>query len=165
MEKNRVFNNILDECLERLLVKSETIEQCLSSYPEYATELRPLLETMAATREALDIQPRPEFKTRARYQFQSALRVSSAKKSLPFFRWQPQWAMAVVSILAVLLTGGGTVAAASYSMPDSPLYPVKLATEQVQLAPANSDMNKARLYAKLADKRVNEVVYIASKGL
>ena len=35
-EESREFDNILDECLERLLVKGETIEQCLQSYPEHA---------------------------------------------------------------------------------------------------------------------------------
>ena len=35
-EKSKEFNNVLNECLERLLVKGETMEQCLRSYPEQA---------------------------------------------------------------------------------------------------------------------------------
>lgn len=164
MKNNREFNDILEICLERLLDNGETIEQCLSAYPQYAEQLRPLLETTVTTRQALAIQPRSEFKTRARYQFQSALQDFKPKKSLPFFSWQPQWVMAVVIILAVLFTGGGTVAAAGRSMPDSPLYPIKLVTEQVQLALTTSTISKAKLYAKLADKRVAEIVYVANKG-
>ena len=49
-------------------------------------------------------------------------------------------------------------------MPDNPLYPVKLATEQAQLALTPSDMDKAELYAKLADRRVVEIIYMANKG-
>ena len=45
MENNKQFNTILDECLERLLTGQETVEQCLQRYPEYATELEPLLRT------------------------------------------------------------------------------------------------------------------------
>ena len=164
MKKTKEFNNILNDCLERLLVKGETIEQCLQSYPDYAAEIEPLLQTAMATKKAVAIQPSPEFKARARYQFQSALREVKPKRALPLFGWQPQWAVAIAVVLVVLLAGGGTVTAAGYSMPDSPLYPVKLATEQVQLTLTPSDIGKAELYAKLADRRVAEIVYIVNKG-
>jgi hypothetical protein len=67
-------------------------------------------------------------------------------------------------VLVVLLAGGGTVAAAGNSMPDQPLYPVKLATEQAQLTLTPSALGKAELYAKLADKRVAEIVQMADKN-
>ena len=65
-------------------------------------------------------------------------------------------------VLVLLLAGGGTVAAASNSMPDNPLYPVKMATEQVRLTLTHSDINKAELYTELADRRVAEIIYLAS---
>jgi len=164
MRKSKEFDNILDDCLERLLTKGETIEQCLESYPEQADELKPLLQTVLATKKAAAIEPRPEFKARARYQFLSALQAMEAKRSRPFLGWQPRWATAVITVLILLLVGGSTVAAASNSMPDKPLYPVKLATEQVQLALTPSDIGKAQLLAKLADKRVAEIVYLANQG-
>ena len=158
------FDNVLDECLERLLVKGETIEQCLQGYPEQAANLKPLLQTALATKKAVAIQPRAEFKAKARYQFRSALQEAASRRRHPFFGWFPRWATVVAIVLAVLLAGGGTVAAASHSMPDSFLYPVKLATEQAQLALTPSDIGKARLCAKLADRRVAEIIYIANKG-
>ena len=164
MKKDKEFNNILDECLERLLVKSETIEQCLLSYPEYAAELEPLLRTVVATRKALAIQPSPEFKSKARYQFHSALQEVKPKRRLPFLGWHPRWAIATAVFLALLLAGSGTVVAAGNSMPDGFLYPVKLATEQVQLTLTTSNLSKAELYAKLADRRVAEIIYMANKG-
>jgi len=157
------FNNILDECLERIL-GGETLEQCLKLYPEQAAELRPLLETVLAVKEASAVEPRPEFKARARYQFRSALEEKAAPKRRPFFGWMPRWATALAIILVLLLAGGGTVVAASNSMPDSILYPVKLATEQVQLVFTTSELGKAQLCANFADKRVEEVIYMAEKG-
>ena len=56
------------------------------------------------------------------------------------------------------------MAAASNSMPDEPLYQVKLATEQVWLTLNFSDMGKARLNAVLADRRVAEIIYLAGEG-
>ena len=162
--KNKEFDNILDECLERLLVKGETIEQCLASYPEQATELEPLLQTALAAKKVSAIQPRPEFRARARYQFHSALREIKTKRGRRFFGWQPRWATAVAIVLILLLAGGSTVAAAGNSMPDGTLYPMKLATEQVRLKLTLSDLGKAQLYANFADNRVLEIAHMAKEG-
>ena len=163
MNKAREFNDILDECLERL-VKGGTIEECLASYPELAAELEPLLQTAMAARKASVIQPRPEFRAKARYQFHSALQAMESRKSRSFFGWQRRWVTAITVVLVLLLAGGGTVMAASNSMPDGTLYPVKLATEQVWLALTPSSLGKARVYTKLADRRVAEIIYMAGKN-
>ncbi len=70
--------------------------------------------------------------------------------------------MAVVLVL--LLAGSSTVAAASTSMPDGLLYPVKLATEQVQLVLTPSALAKAELYTRLADKRVLEIARMVAEN-
>ena len=164
IKNNREFSDILDECLERLFSKGETLEQCLASYPGQATELRPLLETALAAKQASAIEPRSEFKARARYEFRSALQGMEAKRGLSFLEWWPRWATVVAIVLVLLLAGGGTVTAASGSMPNGFLYPVKIASEQVRLTLTPSKLGKAELYANLADKRVSEIVYVASKG-
>ncbi|MFC1901269.1 hypothetical protein ACFLYN_06740, partial [Chloroflexota bacterium] len=133
MNKDNNIENIFDECLERILLNGETIEQCLESFPEYAEELKPLLETALTANVVSSIQPGSEFRDRARHQLQTAFRDMEQKKSTPFFNWnwQPRWATAAITIaLVLLLSGGGTVAAAAGTMPDNTLYPVKLATEQ-----------------------------------
>jgi hypothetical protein len=160
MKRAKEFDNILDDCLERLLDKSQTLEQCLAHYPVQAVALKPLLETALLVKKASAIYPDPEFKSRARYQFHAALREMPAKR---LFLW-PRWATAVTAVVILLLAGGGTVAAASNSMPDGLLYPVKLATEQVRLALTPSDIGKAELYAKLADNRVAEIASVVSSG-
>ncbi len=164
MRKNKEFDNILDECLERLLVKGETVEQCLSAYPEQAAELEPLLQTALMTSELKTIQPRPDFRARARYQLRSELREAATRRGFRFFGWQPRWATAVAIVLVLILAGSGTVAAASNSMPGETLYPTKLATERVRLAMTFSDLDKAQLYARFADKRVLEIARMAEKG-
>jgi hypothetical protein len=146
------------------MLAGESLGQCLKLYPEQAVELKPLLETVLAVKEASAFEPSPEFRARARYQFRSALGEKAAPKRRPFFGWLPQWATALSIVLVVLLAGGGTVVAASNSMPDGILYPVKLATENVQLALNTSEVGKARLCADFADRRVAEIVYMAEKG-
>jgi hypothetical protein len=164
MNLNDRFNNILNECLDRI-IKGETVEDCLKSYPEQAGELEPLLRTAKSARIASTIQPRPEFKSRARAEFQSAVREMQAKKTerKPLISWprlwQPAWSIAVAAIAVIVLGGGSTLAAASNSMPDSALYSVKIATENVQLSLTPSDIGKAELNAKFADRRVDEIIY------
>jgi hypothetical protein len=163
MKKNSDFENILDECLERI-IKGGTVERCLKSYPEQALELEPLLRTAQAAREASVIMPRAEFKARARYEFRSALHdeVSQQPRTVSIFK--RGWVVALMVIGILMVSGGGVALAAGNSMPDSPLYPMKLATERVQLALTPAAVDKAQLCAALADRRVVEIIYLADKG-
>ncbi len=163
MTRMNEFDNILDECLQRL-VEGGSIEACLSRYPGYASELEPLLRTAQATLKAADIKPRPEFRDRARYQFQSALREMPVKGKQGFFSFLKPGLATVIGVAIVLLAGGATVAAAGNSLPGEPLYQVKLTTESVRLALTPSDLGKAALNASFADERVDEIIRMAEKG-
>lgn len=163
MRKDKQFENILNDCLERLS-RGEALEACLAEYPERAKEIRPLLEMALAARRASDIVPRPEFRERASREFQEAIRELKPARSRGFiFNFKPVWVTAV-ALVVLLIAGGGTVYAASNSLPDSPLYQVKLATEQVRLTFTFSDIGKAELYARFADERIDEIVKMAEKG-
>ena len=164
--KRKEFDNILNECLERILTEGETVEQCLADYPDYASELEPLLQTALFARKASAVKPSPEFRDRARYQMRVALQEMETKgeRRSFFFGLRPQWATVVITVLVLLLSSGGTAAAAGNSMPDGTLYPVKLATERVRLALTPSALGKAELYVKLVDKRVTEIIKMAEKG-
>jgi hypothetical protein len=166
--EDQKLNEVLDQCLDRMF-RGESVEKCLQDHPELAAELEPLLRTaLAARKTSSTIQPRAEFKARARYEFMAELHDrAEQKKKFRFsiqWRWQSVWAIALTAMVIVVLSASGTVLAASNSMPDDTLYPVKLATEQAQVAMTRSDVAKAELHAKLADKRVEEIVYVAGKG-
>jgi hypothetical protein len=163
MNKMKDFDNILDECLQRLL-QGDSVEACLSRYPEHAAELEPLLRTARNTMKATDIRPRPEFRDRARYQFQMAIREMPVKESRGFFTVFKPALVTVIMLAIVLLAGGGVVAAAGNSLPGSPLYSVKLATESVRLALTPSALGKAELNAQFANERIDEIIKLAEKG-
>jgi hypothetical protein len=162
MKRAREFDDILNECIERVL-KGEPVEACLKAYPEHVAELEPLLKTAVDTRNAAAITPRPEFRQQAAYEFQSALReLRPSKRSS--LRWQVRLVTALSLVVIILMAGTGTVAAASNSLPDEPLYTVKLATEDMRLALTPSALGKAELYTQFADKRVDEIIKMADKG-
>ena len=167
MVDDKKLNEILDNCLERVLVENETVDACLKSYPERADELKPLLKTALATRKvSLAIEPDPRFRALAKQRFLQEAREAAEKKSRPAFNiFRPRWATAVVSIsLALLLAFSGMVVTAGNSMPRDALYSVKLAMEQVMLTLSFSDEAKAETYIKLADRRIEEIIYLAEKG-
>jgi hypothetical protein len=162
------FENILDECLERLR-QGESVEQCLERYPDQAAELAPLLRVAMASQKTYSaLKPRPEFKARARHELEAHMRGREPKpkpKKASAIGWVPRWAVVVASVVLIFLVAGtGTVAASTSSMPDDTLYPVKLATERVRLGLSRGDINKARVNVRLADRRVKEIVYLAKKG-
>jgi hypothetical protein len=167
MSKSKRIDEIFAECLEQMF-HGESIEQCVSKYPAQAEELRKLLATAVAARKAAAVEPAPEFRERARYRLQAALREKAAAKAERkwsfSWNWQPRWAVALTAVVVLLAGGSGTVLAANNSMPGQPLYAVKLASEKVKLAVTTSSTAKAEVYAGLAERRVNEIVYLAANG-
>ena len=162
---NKKVNNIdgiLDICLNRILVDGESVEQCLADYPEYHDELKSLLDISIKTQKAMNtIAARPDFKARLRYELTSRMNYDNAPKSSSF-KWRLRWAPVALSFcIVLLLSGGGTVAAASDSMPADPLYNVKLASEQVQLFFTFDAAGKADLYTEFVAVRVDEIVSMA----
>lgn len=162
MKRDREFDDILNECIERVL-KGETIESCMASFPEHSAELEPLLRTAITTWNATEIQPRPEFRQRAANDFQAAIRDLKTRRTGTFV-WQVRLVTVLSVIVVILMAGTSTVAAASNSQPDEPLYGVKLFTEDVRVALTPSATSKAELYAQFADTRVSEIIKMADEG-
>ncbi len=165
---SRQLQDIFEECVERLR-QGDSVENCLMSYPEVAAELEILLRTaLNVNWRASMVQPRPYFKARARAQFiaaqQYAAQVKESKPKPTFFSLQRAWMPALAVVLILVLSSVGTAAAASNAMPDEPLYPVKIATEQAHLTLTFSDEDKAEINVKLAETRSQEIATMATQG-
>ena len=160
------IEDILDDCLERMF-KGESLEDCLKAYPEQAPELEPLLKTSFVIRQkSAAIQPDHEFKTRVRSQLQGMLyaRREKVERRAAIPIWRRGWAVAVASVLVIFLAGVGTVAASANALPDQPLYPVKLASEEIRLALTFSNLGKAKLHIQFAEQRAAEMAEVARAG-
>jgi len=160
------MEDILNECLERIF-KGESIEACLNAYPEQASKLEPLLRTgLVLMRKSAAIQPDAEYKARAQYQLQAMFyaKHKKAEKRARIPVWHRKWAVAMTTVLVVLLAGIGTVAASASALPDDALYPVKLAAEQVRVTVAFSDVDEAKLHLQFAERRAEEMTEMARQG-
>ncbi len=76
---------ILDQCLEDISLKHATLDECLAKYPDYAAELKPLLEAALALEQATDVRPTAEFKDKLRERILNF----SDPKDAPIFSDEP----------------------------------------------------------------------------
>ena len=170
MKTRRDFDDILDDCLERLR-QGERVEECAARYPAHSGELVPLLEVAATTMQAAASVPiRPEAKSRGMNRLGQAL----AQRSVPRerrFVW-PGWRRRVASplvialVAAVLATGTafGASVASSDSVPGDSLYWVKTTRENIVLMVPRSDRAKANEHIHLARVRAQEMGRLMEKG-
>ena len=160
------FEAALEDCCRRVR-QGESLANCLPDYPQQYREevarLVPLSERVAS----LGRDPSPEFQ--ARLERRLLARVQQAAKSqrvglrrllpLPFpMGTALRSAVATTAVLLVLaLSGVGAVSASADSLPDSPLYPVKVAKEWVQLAMARDGEAKVNVRANQIVQRGREL--------
>jgi hypothetical protein len=172
------LEEIYNICLDRI-DRGESIESCLLDYPEIASELQILLRTSRNIRWRTHlVGPRPEFKRRARAEFvrtlaneglnahYEAMRKRYSKRP-SFLGLQRAWAPALATLAMILILGSAgsvTATAAGNAMPDQPLYPVKLFTEEVRLTFSYSDTDKALANMRIAETRSEEIEAMASQG-
>jgi hypothetical protein len=161
------IEEVFNDCFERLLL-GESLESCLLRYPEYSDELDSMLRTaFDVKRKAFPVQPRPEFKYWARVRMQNVQYYSEREpeeEKVSGSNLRRNLAFSLAALLVFVIASSGTAAASSQAMPDEPLYTVKMAVEQAQLTLTTSDVDKAELYAHLAEKRAQEIAVMADKG-
>ncbi len=178
------FETVLDECLGRLK-EGDSIAVCLERYPEYAEELKPLLETAELVEPLRFTEPpRPEalargcqrflseaVRLREQQQTSAARETSLLQRIRDFFGagvGNPVLGRAVAAVVILLLlfgvVGRVVVQASETSLPGDPLYPVKQVTRQVQLITTlNSEARQEKAEQIRAEER-QEVQQATEQG-
>ena len=186
---NTTMNDVLDMALAQQQ-RQEPLPQILANFPDEAPALRPLLET-AATLELLQPVEMPAAEDRLADQaaFMAQLDQFAAPPVSPgfFVRLKEWWGqhrpdtlsifqqkesqkMSVLLLKAALVltmvfgSVGGTAVLAAESLPDSPLYPLKLTIEETQLALAKNPAQEATLQMAFAQERAEEIQQMTQKG-
>jgi len=164
----RDIETILDLCLDELR-KGKSIEYCLDLYPEFASELEPLLLLAKDIEEA----PKPELRKEAinltLIKIGEAAAVQRRRKPV-YEKWirspfvlKPAFAKAIAFVLVLVVAVWSIGALSARSFPGDLLYPLKLATERVKFTLTRSAEGKAELRITLADRRLEELVKSVEK--
>jgi hypothetical protein len=152
-----VTPEIFDECLLQLQ-NGVPLEKVLSSHPEQATDLRPLLEIAQRLSKAAGAPP-TSTQQRSRAGFlEKASRMSFRKKVSIWRRTSLRLAGAVMLALVLVFSGiWGVTQTSASSLPGDRLYPVKRSVENVRLRFAPSDAIRLNLEQEFDQRRKSEV--------
>lgn len=174
---------ILDNCIEALR-RGKTANDCLATYPDAAADLAPLLQTATRISAAPKVQVPESVMLAGKAAFLQEAAILRAESQRPqtnpkqrlglvanptfvLPRLRPlAWAPALSLVLAVILvlSTATSAFAASRSLPDDALYPVKLAAEQVQLALTTNPVERADLTMGFAERRGDEIATLSQMG-
>ena len=160
------IQSVLDECL-KALAAGESLEAVLARYPEQAAELRPLLLASHQVRGVPIARPRSHVQQAGWQRFLGeAIALERVHQRPTFSLWRPlrPLAMAASLLLVPFLAGGVTIYAASGSQPDSPLYGIKLATEEARLWFAFDENERANILLGQAETRLGEMNTMIEQG-
>jgi hypothetical protein len=170
------FEQLLDRCLQALH-RTRDIEEVLRDYPQYADQLRPLLEMALATRRHYaDVPEAPGGLAAGRERMlaaaaqQRARGIATAGAGVSRTKGQGFRLVFATRLVAILLLivvsvttlGGGIVWATSDSLPGDLLYPVKLATEDMRLALASAPGTQVDLALEFVEERSEEAQALAA---
>jgi hypothetical protein len=166
----RSFNSILDECLASIR-SGESVADCLARYPKHASRLRPILTLAARVQLSPRVQPRTQAQQQAwrqvrerAHQLRTGARRTSGAGSVSYGAFLKP-AAAVLGVFLVFASfGGGLAIAAQDAQPDSPLYSVKLATEDVRLWFVFDDTHEAEVLLDQSNTRIDEIRELVSEG-
>lgn len=129
--------DVLEICLEEI-EKGADVESLLIRYPEFAQELRPILQAASAAKGLSPSDPSEEILRRNRakvLQHAAEMREAQVKRAprLNWFAPLRRLAFTLAILVLAFFSGTNLVGAASTSLPGDELYPVKRSWERLQV--------------------------------
>lgn len=163
----RRYESILTECVDAMQLGA-SVEDCLDRYPQQAERLRPALLLAERVSQTPPAQVRPNAQAEGWRKIEKRLtELQSGKRTVTFvpsairggnyIGWLKPVAISAVAVLSVASLGGGAVLASQSAMPNSPLYRVKLAGEDVRVRLISDDTHKANVLLDQSRQRMEEI--------
>ena len=151
---NNDLETILDTCLYQIEEGEASLEECLARYPEYASQLQPLLNAATKLSRARAVVPDPSYRMRARSQLNTYMQQNPQPKRVsPVF-----WRVAVGFATVMLLFLASGTAFAQQALPGDTLYNWKLTSEHVWRLTSNDDLG---VDIVLSQRRMNELLVVS----
>lgn len=150
----------LEEALERCLQDVRAglpVDVALARQGAARAAIEPLVRTALALHEGRQVTLREDRRRAMRRRLLQRAALPQPQAAGWGLRLRSWYTRAAATAAGLGLAGGVAISVASAdAMPDSALYPVKLAKEQVQLAVTMDPAAKADLLLQLSEKRLNE---------
>ena len=157
----------LEFCLREIEEGGE-METALARFPEYAEELRPILETSIKARAMASPEPSPELVRRSRARvMQHAAELREAKvaprtkRVIPLFQ---RLAISFTLAAIFLMSGSGLLSASASALPGENLYPVKRGWESIRLFFIFDSEARSLLEHEFENERLHEANELLAEG-
>ena len=180
---SRDFENILDECL-MMLDRGESVEACLERFPEFANELKPILEMARPLRSVEMPQSSSAAAVRSRNLMLAAVDRKFSKQAVsvsPLVRYTERlikWItgkenidmklvtrLAFTFLFVILLVGAaGTAIASAKTIPGDALYPVKTMIDRVRYTLTLDPLARETLQERIQERRTEEIRQAIEEG-
>lgn len=171
-EEQANIEEILESCLEAVLSGEKTVEEAITSFPEAANELRPLVETavwLSSHRPV--VGPRPGFVAASRARLVEDIRrgANARTKRRPWWeRLTPrlilQFSLVMIVLVCLVLGSSGIAYASQAALPGDRLYPVKTGLEGLELLVNLDTAGDIRLHAQFSQLRLAEIEELLKLG-
>lgn len=163
---NKLYE-ILEVCLKEI-EEGADVDAVLFRYPEFAAELRPILETSVKAKGLAASQPSADAVRRNRAKLlQHAAQMREAKVTASRRLWSVPLRRALVTLMvigALLVSSNGLVHAASTTVPGDRLYPVKRTWEDVLLLFTFNVNVRETLEVEHENERLDELKEVFAEG-
>jgi hypothetical protein len=183
---------IIDECIDRLQ-RGESLEACLTNYPDQAETLRPVLaaaeqlaafDIPASSQMAVDagrqrmlaaLDAKPAVVPRVNWikpvsfvgiiRYLEQVQITIQNNLTKEYLVMHKTVIAIVLVLAIFFGGTAVSAyAAQSALPGDALYSMKTAIEDASADLAMDSARIVRVYLRLAEKRIDEIETLATQG-
>jgi hypothetical protein len=151
---NNDLETILDICLYQIEEGEANVDECLTRYPEHASQLRPLLHAAAKLSRARDVVPDPSYRTRARSQLNIYMQQHPQRKRVSPVFWR--LAISFATVMMLFLASG--TAFAQQALPGDALYRWKLTSEHIWRFTSNDQLGYD---IALSNRRMNELLVVS----
>jgi hypothetical protein len=164
------LHEVLEICLQDI-EQGESIETVLFRYPEYADELRPILEGSMNARSIAIVAPPAEVVRRNRAKVlqhaaqmrEREVQARSASRRI-WFASLRRVAVTLAVVAMLFVSGTGLVSAASTTLPGDNLYPVKRTWEDVLVFLTFNLQQREALEIERENKRLHELRELFATG-
>ena len=152
------LESALNHCIDQL-ARGSSVEDCLRLYPQFASDLRPMLEAgLLARRAQYNALEVSAAQNRARSHVVAAMmgqRAASSQRTA-----SGVWLRLAAAFVLIFVFGLGLAGASVGSLPGDPLYPLKRLTESAQLLFGDATV----LREQFAQRRIDEISTLLAQG-
>jgi len=156
----------LEVCLQAL-EQGQTLDSALARYPQFAAQLRPLLEVSLQARTSSGHPIPEEIRRRGRARLlQHAAQLHPAARGIPrhLLPLWPRLALAFGLVAVLLLSSTSLVNASSGALPGDHLYPVKRTWENLRLLLVFHPQERELLESHFEQERLDEIDELLVRG-